>query len=112
MNFEQLFFWIRLVAQVVLQVLEELDDRPEDGEVGPEMKPERIQFWIGVVARAVLYALDEAAIGPEMKPERIQFWLRIGYRFVVAIFEEVDEETGKSGERSGAPATVSQEAGW
>ena len=98
MNLEQLIHWIRLVAQVVLEVVGRLDDL--------EMKPERIQIWIGIVARSVLYALDGVGgPGAEMKPERIQFWLRIAYRFVVAIFDAVNEETGKSGETTG-------DAGW
>ena len=91
MDLERFFVWIRLVAQVVLEVVGRLDDL--------EMKPERIQIWIGIVARAVLYALDGVGgPGTEMKPERIQFWLRIAYRFVVAIFDGANEETGKSGE--------------
>ena len=91
MNVERLFRWIRLVAEVILEVFDRFDDQ--------EMKPERIQIWLQILARVALQVLDNfAGGGQEMKPERIQFWLQLITDFVVAVFAAVDEETGKSGE--------------
>ena len=99
MNFERFFFWVRLVARVVLGGLDGLDDEPGDGDDGEEMKPERIQIWLRILARAALQVLDGFDGGAqEMKPERIQFWLQLITDFVVAVFAAIDEETGKSGE--------------
>ena len=115
MNVERIFFWIRLVAEVILEVFDRADEQPPGEEglrwnpgPGTEMKPERIQVWLRILARAALDVLEDfAGGGQEMKPERIQFWLELITDFVVAVFEAIDEETGKSGEQP-----TSQEAGW
>ncbi len=132
MNLDRVLFWIRLIAQAILDVLNVLDDDPGDGEesVGdppPGFKPERIQVWIGIFARAAVEAVEGVGAPPPepsgaetagavrsgfwttFKPERIQFWLQLIARFVLAVIagvseERVSEETGKSGERSGGPA--------
>ena len=134
MNLDRILFWIRLIGQAILDILDVLDDEPGTGvesleEPPPGFKPERIQVWIGIFARAAVQAVDEvgpppeesgvesagafsgagvAARGPShFKPERIQFWLKLIARFVMAVFRGrsgVSEETGKSGARSGVPA--------
>ena len=90
MNVQRIFFWIRLVAELILEVFPGVevrppgDEPPGDGEenVGnpaPEMKPERIQFWLRILARAALEAIDAVVVaeddcvggGEEMQPERI-----------------------------------------
>ena len=94
MNVERIFYWIRLAAEVILEIF----DRP--GTRVPEMKPERIQIWVVIVARAALQTLEGARSGtaPEMKPERIQFWLGLIARFVLAVIAGANGETGKSGD--------------
>jgi hypothetical protein len=94
MNVERIFYWIRLAAEVILEIF----DRP--GTSVPEMKPERIQIWVVIVARAALQTLEGARSGtaPEMKPERIQFWLGLIARFVLAVIAGANGETGKSGD--------------
>ncbi len=131
MNLDRVVFWIRLIAWGILDVLNGLDDEPGDGDetggdVYPWFKPERIQIWISILARAALTAIEgvvppersgvqssSSALWPSFKPERIQFWLTVFARFVLAVIDglndDVSEETGKSGERSAAPA--SEEAG-
>ena len=119
MRFERIFFWIQLVAEVILDILERLEEPGEGaesfGDPDQGFKPERIQVWLGILARGLLNAVDgfgvpdhgtesAEAIGPEFKPERIQFWLRLITRFLMAIFTE---ETGKSGEESS-----SEEVDW
>ena len=118
MNLDRIIFWIRLIGQAILDILDVLDDEPGNGveslgEPPPGFKPERIQVWIGIFARAVVQAIDEAGappvesgeeaagLGTNFKPERIQFWLKLIARFVMAVFRGrsgVSEETGKSGE--------------
>ncbi len=108
------------------------------GDPDEGFKPERIQVWIGILARAALQAVEEVGAPPpeksgarsigagappasrrtgrweKFKPERIQFWLGLIARFVLAVIAGVNEETGKSGERSVGPAPTgapaSQEA--
>lgn len=126
MTVERIFFWLRLVFQAVLDILNAVDDEPGNGPQnvtrGPSgFKPERIQVWLRILAQAGLEAIDDVtqpgngpgsvAIRPEFKPERIHFWLRLIVRFVMEIFEGISEETGKSGEQ-GARASDSQEDGW
>ena len=113
MNVERIFFWIRLLSQVIPEIFDRVEEEtPGEGEEvpwnpGTEMKPERIQFWLRILARAALQTLDGfAGGGQEMKPERIQFWLELITDFVVAVFAAVDEETGKSGERPDESASA------
>ena len=126
MNVKNIFFWIRLVAELILEVFP--GNRPPDGEPGdgpgngkdfghpsPQMKPERIQIWLRILARAALEAIDAVVVpeddgdgtGEEMKPERIQFWVGFVALFVLSVIAGVSEETGKSGERAGEPASRS-----
>ncbi len=126
MNLDRIIFWIRLIAQAILDILDVLDDQPGTGvesldDPPPGFKPERIQVWIGIFARAALKAVDEvgpppeesgvesagafsgAGLGTHFKPERIQFWIKLIARFVMAVFRGrsgVSEETGKSGAAS------------
>ncbi len=132
MNLDRVVFWIRLISWAILDVLNNLDGDPGSGPEslgdGPPsgFKPERIQVWIGIFARAALKAVDEvgapppeadnaavqrapASFWPTFKPERIQFWFRLIASFVLAVVDGLSEETGKSGEPSGAPDS---EAGW
>ncbi len=120
MNVDRIVFWIRMIAWAILDVVTGGD------RLNPWFKPERIQFW-AAIARAALTAVEgvvpgtpdrpaersgaqnrSSALWPWFKPERIQFWLQLIARFVVAVIDELNEgaseETGKSGETSGAPA--------
>jgi hypothetical protein len=117
MNVIDILWWIRLLAQVILDVFGDPNGGPGSGGrfVGPvpEMKPERIQIWLGILAQAAIEAIDEVLpeegeVGPEMKPERIQFWLRLIARFVLAVIDGASGETGKSGESAAGPNA----AGW
>ena len=71
MDVNRILFWIHLIAQAIVDILEAL---PGDGEE----------------------SLGDPDSG--FKPERIQFWLKLIARFVLAVFSGVREETGKSGE--------------
>ena len=126
MNVERIFYWIRLVAWVILEIFPGGDNPGEDeeglwnpdptpgtpGRRTPGMKPERIQLWLRVLARSALQAVEGfgeppvigRAFRPQMKPERIQFWLQLIARFVLAVLDAAIGETGKSGERSVGPA--------
>ncbi len=81
MNVERIFFWLRFAARLILDVLGEPDNPGAAGGlrrlIGPPVgfKPERIQYWIGQLLKLVL-----------------------------ELFQGSTEETGKSGEGSGAPA--------
>ena len=86
------------------------------------MNVERIFFWLRFVARLILDVLGEPGNGPEaaggprrsagwpagFKPERIQFWIGQLVRFILEV-TAAGEETGKSGEPTGAPAPASEE---
>ncbi len=119
MDVNRILFWIHLIAQAIVDILEALPGDGEEslGDPPSGFKPERIQVWIGIFARAVVQAIDEAGappvesgeesagafagarLGVNFKPERIQFWLKLIARFVLAIFDGIGEETGKSGEQ-------------
>lgn len=82
MNVDRILFWIRLVVQAALDILNALDQEQGTGE--------------------------ESVFDPPsgFKPERIQFWLKLIFRFVLAAVRGAGEETGKSGE------PTSEEVDW
>ncbi len=131
MNVDRIVFWIRLFAQVILDVLNALADEPGTGKKaagGPSQgfKPERIQVWLGIFARSALTAVEgvdapspevsgkrQAGFTTTFKPERIQFWLKLIARFVLAVISELgSEETGKSGEGPRSAAADSRQVDW
>ncbi len=84
MNVQRIFFWLRFFAELTLEVLDEMD----------------YGYW---PARQVV---DPPA---GFKPERIQYWIGQLAKFVLEVVATANEETGKSGERSGAAAPAGEE---
>ncbi len=60
MNFERIFFWIRLVAEVILGILDRLEPGEGEESVGnpdDDFKPERIQVWLGILAMSIVLGI-------------------------------------------------------
>ena len=87
MDVKSIVFWLRFAVDLINRILD-----GEDVETAAGFDPEAAPPVVN------------------MKPERIQFWLRQLAQFIFELAGGADEETGKSGESSGASA--SEEVEW
>ena len=87
MDVNSIVFWLRFAVDLIHRIV--------DGED---------------VETAAGFDLESAPPVLNMKPERIQFWIGQLARFIAELVDGADEETGKSGESSGASA--SEEVEW